>query len=299
MSGLWKMVMLRGASRRPKTINSRSRFNGTNEWYNSLNSLAYNCYRTDLCGAFLQDVLPHFPLSASWLEAINVPPGEIPFSTTSPSSISTLWEHELPNAHAWISIFNSISHLLSEPDVPTNIWMEAILHRLLSLRPLQIDSIPPPEAIIEEVCRIGTLLFLAPLWCMFGVHPVRTAALRHNLLAILHSYFTVWGELRVVLVWVLMHAAREVETELERGEFVMRLAMVASKLRKQSWETLLEVVKSVMWIEHVGEKHWDIVRIELQKFFPVEVLQCESFIDFYTASVRRMEEADPDAVTTS
>ena len=255
--------------------------------------------RTDICGAFLQDISPHFPLSTAWLEAIDASPRNTPFSTTQPTSISTIWQHELPDTDAWIAIFNSISCLLSNSNVPTNVWMEPILHRLLSLRPLQVDSIPPRESIIEEVCRIGTLLFLAPVWRTFGVHPVRTAALRHNLLFMIHSYFATWGELRIVLIWALMHAAREADTESERNEFVMRVAMVASKMEIQSWEQLMDVMREVLWIDGGGEEDWSAVKMELHKYCPPEgaQLDCETIMEFYNSTITHEGEEYPDLVS--
>jgi hypothetical protein len=237
-------------------------------------------------------------MSIAWLKAINAPPLSTPFSTTQPSSISNIWQHELPDTAVWISIFDSISNLLSDASVPINVWMEPILHRLLSFRPLQVDSIPPRESIIEEVCRIGTLLFLAPLWRTFGVHPVRTATLRQNLLFIIHNYFASWGELRIVLIWVLMHAARESDTEAERSEFVMRVAMVASKMDIRSFELLMDAMKEVLWVSDGGEEEWSAVRAGLHKYCPPEGVQlnCETIMDLYNSSATYGDDGHHDLV---
>jgi hypothetical protein len=289
MDGLWKMITLRGGiealSDDPLLV--------TLQWYVSCSMFVSSpvlvteiSNRTDLCGAFLQDITPHFRLSTAWLEAIDASPPNTPSPTPQSTSISIIWQHELPDTDSWILIFNSISRLLSNPNVPTNIWMEPILHRLLSLRPLQVDSIPLRESIIEEVCRIGTLLFLAPVWRTFGVHPVRTAALRHNLLFIIHNNFAEWGQLRVVLIWALMHAAREADTEGERSEFVMRVAMVASKMAIQSWSQLMDVMRGVLWADGGGEENWSAVRMELHKYCPPEGVQldCDTIMEFYNST---------------
>jgi hypothetical protein len=129
--------------------------------------------------------------------------------------------------------------------------MGPILHRLLSFRPLQSNM--SRAAIIEEVSRIGTLLFLASVWRTFSTCTVHTVALRVSLLTFIQSYFVEWGKLRPLLLWTLLHAIRESEEEQERSEFAFRLRVVMNKMGIESWEEMLKVAKGVLWSEAAGE----------------------------------------------
>jgi hypothetical protein len=71
----------------------------------------------------------------------------------------------------WISIFDdmvqliSLDRALSEEQlnlaVTSGSWIEPTVWRLLGIRPLQSGN--EREHVIEEVCRLGTLLFIAPV----------------------------------------------------------------------------------------------------------------------------------------
>jgi hypothetical protein len=117
----------------------------------------------------------------------------------------------------------------------------------------------------------------------------------------IHSYFATWGELRIVLVWALMHAAREADTEGERCEFVMRVAMVASKMEIQSWEQLMDVMRRVLWVDGGGEEDWSAVKMELHKYCPPEgaQLNCETIMEFYNSTITHGSEEYPDPVSAS
>lgn len=169
---------------------------------------------------------------------------------------------ELPECLGWITIFDSIIALTADRERPWNTWFEAILHRLLSLRPLQSSEAPTSQAIIEEVARIGTLLAIAPIWRTFGIHPVRTKTLRLKLLTILNKYFAEWGGLRHLFLWVLMHATREADTPEEVNQFGTRMLMVMGKMSIDSWDELVDAVHSVVPCEDKPGQGglWDVVK---------------------------------------
>jgi hypothetical protein len=92
----------------------------------------------------------------------------------------------------FVSIFDDIVQLISLERafnieqlvlaISSGSWMEPTLYRLLVIRPLlQGDT---PALVMEEVCRLGTLLFLSPLWRLLGRSPVRTTAIYRNLLLV-------------------------------------------------------------------------------------------------------------------
>lgn len=80
----------------------------------------------------------------------------------------------------FITIFDDVVQLISLDRafneqqlmlaITSGSWMEPTIYRLLAIRPLNHGD--GREIVIEEVCRLGTLLFLAPLWRNFGQSPV-------------------------------------------------------------------------------------------------------------------------------
>ncbi len=235
----------------------------------TINKLTYG-RRVDLCGAFAQDISPRLPLPATWQPAFDAVPDDGALPNPLPSSIASVWKQELPKTHSWIAIFSTLSRLLATRNTPPNSWMGPILHRLLRIRPLQSNT--TRAGIIEEVSRIGTLLFLAPIWRTFSTRPVQTATLRLGLLSIMKTQFVQWGELRPLLLWILMHAAGESEQGLEQDEFLVRMAMVMKMMGIQSWEEMLRVVQDVLWSEAAGRVGYDAMRTRLQVFCAAELL---------------------------
>lgn len=98
-----------------------------------------------------------------------------------------------------------------------------------------------------------------------------------------------------------MHAAREADTEGERSEFVMRVAMVASKMAIQSWEQLMDVMKEVLWIDGGCEEEWSGVKMELHNYCPPEGVQLDSetIMELYNSTFTHGEEEYRDLVSGS
>jgi hypothetical protein len=201
--------------------------------------------RNDLCGCFSQDLTPRLPLPAPWLQVTLPALSDDPVSTQLSKPIALAWKQEFPCSLNLITTFDFFAKLADDPTTQWNAWIEPLLHRLLSLRPLLVETPPTRIVILEEVSRIGTLLALAPIWRTFGIHPVRTGALRFNLLSILSRYFVEWGSLQPFLLWILMHATREADTDSERIEFGTRLAMVMTSQGIVGWEQLAATMESV------------------------------------------------------
>jgi hypothetical protein len=86
------------------------------------------------------------------------------------------------------------------------------------------------------------------------------------------TQFVQWGELRPLLLWILMHAAGESEQGLEQDEFLVRMAMVMKMMGIQSWEEMLRVVQDVLWSEAAGRVGYDAMRTRLQVFCAAELL---------------------------
>jgi hypothetical protein len=136
--------------------------------------------------------------------------------------------------------------------------------RLLSIRPLHLGD--TPEYIMEEVCRLGTLMFLAPVWRHMGANPVWTVSLSRNLLNVLRNYQVEWNDLKPLLVWSLYSAAVETRDGLERSQFAFMLAMLMNGMGIREWGELRQIVKDVLWIEKVFADSDTIIKDEVMAF---------------------------------
>jgi hypothetical protein len=171
----------------------------------------------------------------------------------------------------WITIFDDIVQLISLDrafseeqlvlSITSGSWMEPTMWRLLTMRPLQhgLDR----EYVIEEACRLGTLLFLAPVWRCLGHSPVWTAAISRNLLLVLVKHMIEWRELKPLLAWIIYVAAVETSDLAERSQFVFMLAIIMSGLQLNNWEELMHLVKSILWVENVYAGTEDLIRDEV------------------------------------
>lgn len=173
----------------------------------------------------------------------------------------------------YISIFDDIVQLISLDQafndeqlmlaITSGSWMEPALYRLLAIRPLLQGN--NPEYVMEEVCRLGTLLFLSPLWRLLGMSPVWTAAISRNLSLVLTENRAEWKELKPLLVWVLYSAAIETKDLAERSQYVSMLAIVMMGMQLQQWDEIMQAVQSVLWVEKVFAGSDELIRDEVMQ----------------------------------
>lgn len=226
-----------------------------------MNELIKTLHRADICGCFSQDIPPRVPLPLPWVQSIAFPligdPNNIP------NPVQRMWRDEFPNTYEWLSVYDLLYTFIHELKRPCSLWMEPVLHRLLSLRPSKSAVDFTRASIVEDVCRIGSLLFLAPMWRLSGLHPVRTMQMRNNLLDLLKTHRVDWGQCRVILLWTLAQAVREAEKGIEQREFAIMLLMVSRQMRLFSWQDIIARVESVL---SKGEpiSSWDVVEKALQ-----------------------------------
>ncbi|KAL1597192.1 hypothetical protein SLS60_008774 [Paraconiothyrium brasiliense] len=220
-----------------------------------LNLVAEFLNRTDLVGCFSQDIPSIVPLPQLWRKNSRSPSGSPrPFN-----DISLRWKQHFPAMMDWINIFDDIDQLMTldrgftedEKHLAetTGCWMEPTMVRLLAIRPLSKGS--ESENIMEEVCRLGTMLFLAPIWRWLGASPVWTFTLTRNLLSVLNSQMIEWGELKPLLVWSVYFASLETRDPRERSHLAFILAVLMNGLQFREWDELMQVVKSVLWTERI------------------------------------------------
>lgn len=204
-----------------------------------------------------------------------------PRSPRPDSPISLAWKQQFPTQQNWISIFDDVTQLISldrafaegqlEAAVTSGSWMEPTIFRLLSIRPLEAGN--NRDHIIEEVCRLGTLLFLAPIWRVMGSSPVWTFAFSRNLLFVLNNYMVEWNDLKPFLVWVVYFAAIETVDPVERSRFIFMLAVLMRGSQITEWEALMRIVKGVLWVEKVFGDSEDNIREEVMGIVAVNLME--------------------------
>lgn len=187
------------------------------------------------------------------------------------SPISLTWKQQLPARVDWITIFDDIVQLIALDKafsdeqlvlaITSGSWMEPTIWRLLAIRPLQQGT--ECEHIMEEVCRLGTLLFLAPLWRILGFTPVWTGQISRNLLLVLTKHMAEWKELKPLLLWVLCFAAIETNDLAERSQLVFMMAIVTGGMQLSDWDSIMGAVKGVLWVERVFAGTDELIRDEV------------------------------------
>lgn len=225
--------------------------------------------RGDLMGSFAQDLPPSVPLPRNWEVNSRSSAG----APRPHNLMSLMWKQQLPMQLDWVTIFDDIVQLISSDHAfneqqvelagTSGSWMEPTLYRLLVIRPLHLSE--DRGHVLEEVCRLGTLLFLAPFWRALGKSPVRTAAISRNLLFVLLQYKTEWGELKPLLTWVLYFAAVETSDLAERSQFIFMLAIVMNGMHTRNWGELMDVVRSVLWADRVSAGSDELIRDEVMQ----------------------------------
>ncbi|KAL6704519.1 hypothetical protein ACN47E_008148 [Coniothyrium glycines] len=222
---------------------------------------------SDLLGSFTQDIPPLVPMPQKWETHSRSPPN----SPRPISTMSLLWKQLLPMQIDWISVFDDTAQLISLDQafnekqlvlaITSGSWMEPTIYRLLEIRPLHHST--DREHLIEEVCRLGTLLFLAPLWRIMGQSPVRTTAITRNLLLLLTKNMIEWNELKPLLLWVVYMAAIETQDLGERSQLVFMLAVLMSGMQLLEWQDIMKLIKSVLWVDKVYGGTDDLIRDEV------------------------------------
>jgi hypothetical protein len=213
--------------------------------------------------------------------------------------MSLLWKQQMPMSFDFITIFDDVVQLISLDKafneeqlmlaITSGSWMEPTLYRLLVIRPLNNGN--TKENVIEEVCRLGTLLFLAPFWRMLGQSPVWTAAISRNLILVLTKNMIEWNDMKPLLIWVLYAAAVETKDLAERSQFVFMLGILMSGMQLQEWDDIMLIIKSVLWVEKVFAGTDELIRDEVMKIvnhnpmdmLPVETTPPPSFLDEFAA----------------
>lgn len=212
------------------------------------------------------DVPPAFKLPRQWhrgAETVHINQDVAVLLT----SLRRLWSLELPGDQGleWLGLFESMSlfshtsfeaFVVRDSQRPGNgsaekgLWTNFVIHRLLSYRPMQ-QSPHVKDSHIQEACRLGSLLYMVPVWRLFGVRPITSATLLANLHDVLQdsNNLDAWGRLWTLRLWVLYMGAVEalgMDARLEVW-FLDQVASVCLCNGINSWSDGVALVREVLW----------------------------------------------------
>ena len=171
-----------------------------------------------------------------------------------------IWTRELPDHIEWLNLyedmasfsfhtFEGLSYRPHSTVVSSDFgaWASNTIHQLLTWRPLGcIDS---RAAIIQEACRLGTLIYLVPVWRFFGVAPVVSAYLVSKLKNFLEMNDVQWGGLWPLQAWILYMAGLEAHACLEEAWYYDQLAWVFEYNGILTWDDGMAHIKNVLWFD--------------------------------------------------
>lgn len=213
----------------------------------------------ELRGAFYQDIVPRFPLSATWVPYTTVE--DECHGTLESSALILQWQLEHPTHTIWPQIYKDLVHysLLTQEEsrlTSGRSWLEsshggnwpnAQIHRITTWRPLQDIQFPGSATVKEEFLRLATLLYLGILWAKFGVLPLGTAVYSKKLYEFHRCQSLSWGELWPFEVWYLLVGA--VGSTGERRRFFFEEIWALCLRDGVSIDEALRKAKGVMWVE--------------------------------------------------
>ncbi|KAK5716970.1 hypothetical protein LTR17_016187 [Elasticomyces elasticus] len=253
----------------------------------------------ELRGAFVYDVPPRLPLPTAWMERYRSNRTRSLLYhlvvSTAIADIRRGWTTRFPDegSKLWLSIFEDLARFswLAEEDFTIAVvgepgrilpeWTEVLLHRLLRI-PQQFSLMETviggahrstlETDILAEACRLGCLLFLAPLWRKYEVTPVPTVVLLRKQSGLLKLLSLDGGQplepwLLNLLFWVLCISALETvtyaassntpagsaEAEALTRRLISALASVAACMgiplgQRQRVEAAM---KRILWVDNV------------------------------------------------
>jgi hypothetical protein len=281
--GLEEMVNLRGGI---ECLEEDKPLRVTISWYAQFPpslTTRLNIHRCELRGVYPQDIAPHFPVPKVWAELLLFP--DLQDSDRPPTSaIRRLWSNSMLGMPEWIRIYETIAtcsqDLLPSSSVGKEIcstkqpqagaWINPVVHKLLQFRPLDEFGISS-ESLIQEVCRLGSLLYLAPIWRAFGVHPVDTEGLVVKFRDLLSNNCILWGQLWKLKLWALCMAAIEAEQYTGIYWYAGKIANLLQDHDILSWDLGMKLVKELLWVEVIFGGRNKILGREVDKVLKKEL----------------------------
>ncbi|KAE9378251.1 hypothetical protein N431DRAFT_399808 [Stipitochalara longipes BDJ] len=262
MSGLAEVVRRRG---------------GIGTLYSSEIILLLNFW-IDVSGSFIFDIPPFFPpphhLLTQVANKLPLSPILRKWNTTFP---------ELSHVATFLSNAASLLNYIDEHAIEATIWKDdlfvsrtfnGVVHQLLSLD-RHTEAIkgrkPSPQLIMAEAMRRACLILFALLRDKFSVHPSGISQHKNSVKEFLVQHPVDWSAFLELRLWVLFTASLA-DGDDEISWYIDEIRSTAIQLRLSSWNEVVEVIRSVFWIEEIFRTWNDTLKdpIELSTVIDVE-----------------------------
>ena len=146
-------------------------------------------------------------------------------------------------------------------------WTNVAMHKLLSLRPLEsvIDGVVTVADLLAEAFRLAMLLYLAPIWRYYGVHPTYNQTAPQKLHQLMSTRLNRgdWGDkLQNLRLWVLGMGSIEsgvMGYEKARQYFVNAAAEGA--VTSESW---IADIKHILWVPGLFDEQLAALRQNME-----------------------------------
>lgn len=190
----------------------------------------------------------------------------------SPPLYSASWIQIFPAESPMISIFDELSHAIEVAKLKTRRnqqWrvvnfvifrMYPALHRLLSIR-LDPDS-ADHWSIIQEAARLGIILFIGELRRQCGALGVSTRLYVTKLKVFMEGLGSTidWTSANILLLWSIFFGLLESWTLPEQDWYVESMHAIMARTSLQSWDAVVEKVKSFLWFDDIYDERVEIFR---------------------------------------
>jgi hypothetical protein len=105
---------------------------------------------------------------------------------------------------------------------------------------------------VQEMCRLGAIIFLAEVRRRFGIAPIVANVQFTKLVKLLDSNEMLWvKELDHIRVWVIIMSGCAVDNEADRMWAVKSLLRSRVSLGHQDWDIIMNIVSEMWWIDEV------------------------------------------------
>jgi hypothetical protein len=106
--------------------------------------------------------------------------------------------------------------------------------------------------LVQEICRLGAILFLSEIRRKFGVSPVVTKIQITKLRRLFETNHIIWDKsLEPIRIWVLVMAGCAGSMEAEGTWVAERLVQSRTFMTCAHWGDIIAVVSSMWWIDEV------------------------------------------------
>jgi hypothetical protein len=121
---------------------------------------------------------------------------------------------------------------------------------------------------VQEMCRLGGILFLAEVRRKFGISPIVTHVQTTKLRRLLDTNHMLRGEeLDCIRIWAIVMACCAEPTEANRAWAVRALIRSSVFSRYQSWDNLINMISNLWWIEEVFFSKSRELRVDVEEAF--------------------------------